>query len=566
MATDRRFKLIGQGLPGSTDFKVSDLSDGEMLHWDATAGKWTTGTLTVNSVGDVIIEQTVAATAAYLRLIDGDGGQFRLYKETVSNDTILYNTDPAGRFVMYGRTTADALATLLVLNPDGALTGYYTGARAFATSADGITVYDTSGATTILRLSNSAAAENAKLEAHAVNGLYLSSSMHGLPVVLEGEDTGGTMRTLLNSDPDGALTGYYAGTQVFNTHQYGINLYDSNSSGVIAALQFFSNAGSQLAAIFTNTDFFIRSNSHGADVYLQGENTGGTVTTLFSGDPDGASNLFYAGTVKVSTASDGLVLNSTGDAVITLNADTGNTDEAANPWIEWTQDGAVVSCQIGISGNTNVLPDGSALTGVHNNSFVISATYSGSYIDFVAGGTFQGYFHPTTGGLVLGAPTGAAKGVGTLNATAVYDDNTLLTCMPVEEALGRSSGRQEWDAIVGRKHPMIDQYEQDKADGWDGTRRGWLALMEARGSVPGLPNKAQLAAQHEKFVAELPHDPTLPDAAPPTQLSDNRMGVGETASRMWLALDYMAVALRDALNKIDELESRLPDQRTTRNG
>lgn len=32
-----------------------------------------------------------------------------------------------------------------------------------------------------------------------------------------------------------------------------------------------------------------------------------------------------------------------------------------------------------------------------------------------------------TGGLVLGAPTGGDKGAGTLNAKAVYDDNTLLT-------------------------------------------------------------------------------------------------------------------------------------------
>lgn len=35
-------------------------------------------------------------------------------------------------------------------------------------------------------------------------------------------------------------------------------------------------------------------------------------------------------------------------------------------------------------------------------------------------------------GLIIGAPTGGDKGVGTLNATAVYDDNVLLTCWPIQ--------------------------------------------------------------------------------------------------------------------------------------
>lgn len=53
-------------------------------------------------------------------------------------------------------------------------------------------------------------------------------------------------------------------------------------------------------------------------------------------------------------------------------------------------------------------------------------------------------------GLVLGAPTGGQKGIGTLNATAVYDDNTLLTCMALqEEFLDRGAvDLAKWDAIV----------------------------------------------------------------------------------------------------------------------
>ena len=39
-----------------------------------------------------------------------------------------------------------------------------------------------------------------------------------------------------------------------------------------------------------------------------------------------------------------------------------------------------------------------------------------------------------TGGVTIGSPTGGAKGVGTINAVAVYDDNTLLTPYVLEAA------------------------------------------------------------------------------------------------------------------------------------
>lgn len=40
---ERRYKQIGQGLPGNCDFKTADLADGAQPQWDATNQKWTTG-------------------------------------------------------------------------------------------------------------------------------------------------------------------------------------------------------------------------------------------------------------------------------------------------------------------------------------------------------------------------------------------------------------------------------------------------------------------------------------------------------------------------------------------
>lgn len=53
-----------------------------------------------------------------------------------------------------------------------------------------------------------------------------------------------------------------------------------------------------------------------------------------------------------------------------------------------------------------------------------------------------------SGGLKLGAPTGGFKGTGTLNATAVYDDNTLLTCYVLDAALDGQIDMAKWDEKV----------------------------------------------------------------------------------------------------------------------
>jgi len=51
-------------------------------------------------------------------------------------------------------------------------------------------------------------------------------------------------------------------------------------------------------------------------------------------------------------------------------------------------------------------------------------------------------FNVQSQGIVAGSPTGGNKGVGTVNATAVYDDNVLLSDWVFEEAFGQKPGAQ----------------------------------------------------------------------------------------------------------------------------
>jgi len=51
-------------------------------------------------------------------------------------------------------------------------------------------------------------------------------------------------------------------------------------------------------------------------------------------------------------------------------------------------------------------------------------------------------------GLKVGAPIGGDKGPGSINATAVYDDNVLLTCYVFDQAVDGEIKNNKWDSKV----------------------------------------------------------------------------------------------------------------------
>ena len=67
-----------------------------------------------------------------------------------------------------------------------------------------------------------------------------------------------------------------------------------------------------------------------------------------------------------------------GDATLTLKADTDNSNEADNPYVAFEQDGAGVTAQIGFSGGNNEYPDASTCTGAITNALIVGATGTGA--------------------------------------------------------------------------------------------------------------------------------------------------------------------------------------------
>lgn len=73
-------------------------------------------------------------------------------------------------------------------------------------------------------------------------------------------------------------------------------------------------------------------------------------------------------------------------------------------------------------------------------------------------------------GLVLGSPTGGDKGTGTLNATAVYDDDSLLSCYVFDAALDGDIDETKWDDRVPNSF--------DRNDGWRKTIKTHSAMRK----------------------------------------------------------------------------------------
>jgi hypothetical protein len=198
---------------------------------------------------------------------------------------------------------------------------------------------------------------------------------------------------------------------------------------------------------------------------------------LYLRDTDGSHNLIVKPGSNL-TANRTLTVT-TGDADRTLTLDGNNSFPSLIATTSFTSPGiddnataeriqiADSDLTYGASGVGYVLKNATADQSVRfagGNAFNDGANfalYGGSHaskatdIEVYAGSTvwFQ-YDHSATTlnvtgvSIVVGAATGGAKGAGTINATAVYDDNTQLTCYPLAAAVAREAGEVDPAKLV----------------------------------------------------------------------------------------------------------------------
>jgi hypothetical protein len=194
-----------------------------------------------------------------------------------------------------------------------------------------------------------------------------------------------------------------------------------------------------------------------------------------------------------------------------------------------------------------------ATNGSHDGEVVHSAMVAGSRVNNFRVGN----------GVRCGLPSGGAKGPGTLNAVAVYDDNTLLTCPVLQPEFldGGKVNLRKWNALTPNRQDEIVEEQQDD-DGKSVSRvvghkevvrkhavAEMFSEMLKQGFDPRDPKQ-----YFEKMLA----DRALPGM--PTEAEWKERGapsVGEIHSRMWLAMEMVAVVCLNQEKRIAALEEAL---------
>ncbi len=151
-------------------------------------------------------------------------------------------------------------------------------------------------------------------------------------------------------------------------------------------------------------------------------------------------------------------------------------------------------------------------TGVGGGAFHV---YDGSAVSKGNIGLTNGDFNITS--IVVGAPTGGNKGTGTINATAVYDDNVQLTDLVLDLAASGS-----FDAVKYYYHPLVKEIAA-----W------WFD-----------PD------QYAEFWKAGRHLPGMLQFTPETKPS-----TGESITRLTAAVETLAVLLDKAFARIKALEA-----------
>lgn len=144
--------------------------------------------------------------------IYGSDGNRDFYIQATSTSYLWIGENHGNAFALQGEDAGGALKNIIAGDPDGNAYLYYAGNNAFYTQAAGVVVQHPTSDQPALYFHTNAGVRNGFFIHYAgASGNYWRNEGHGGPVRIEGENASGTVRTILQADPDDYTDIYAAG-------------------------------------------------------------------------------------------------------------------------------------------------------------------------------------------------------------------------------------------------------------------------------------------------------------------------------------------------------------------
>ena len=162
-----------------------------------------------------------------------------------------------------------------------------------------------------------------------------------------------------------------------------------------------------------------------------------------------------------------------------------------------------------------------------------------------------------SGSLVVGSPTGGDKGLGTINAKAVYDDNSLLTCYVFEQKVDGTINEEKWHARTPKKTIRDSNGNAVKDSNgenvYEKQRHGPMLKFRERIGTEYDPITLDGYAKHWKDKKHLTSMPNKEKY----DVDKDAMSTGEWVQRLVETVEIQAVLIEELNQKIKTIEEEI---------
>ncbi len=332
------------------------------------------------------------------------------------------------------------------------------------------------------------------------------------------------------------------------------------------------------AVLFNHDD--VTPGSGDCQVKINKDAAGDTGALLFQTGASGRAELGLAGDddFQVKVSADGAVWTQ----ALVIDKDDGNAGFREKLFVNGAS-GTVSGTSLtdlvvgtGVYNAGAVIDVGAASVGRVTFSVAGVATTVGASFQYSPGAGASGQFsiqgrvartdfiiENSDGSVIVGNPTGGAKGAGTINAEGFYDDNSLLSCYVFDQALDGAVDAAKWDARVPDRRIRPEQEEAiDENTGASIIRDAGPARIEPRAHEPMRKFAARIGTDYDPLTLdgyarhwkEKRHLSAMPNEA----VFDPERGLaaGEWIQRLVETVEIQAVLIEELNARVKALAPR----------